>query len=294
MLSILIPIYNHDSSKLIDKLIELCKKEKIAYQILLFDDASKDKWKIIHKKYDELFGISYVELSENIGRSRIRNKLGFNAMHDNLLFLDCDSKLISQKFIKNYLPHLNKNKVIYGGRRYKKKAPKAASKKLHWLYGSKKEALPVKQRAKKPYLRFQTNNFLIPREIFLDIKFNEDLTQYGHEDTLFAQDLKAKNIPIQHIDNPIEHSGLEKNTVFLKKNIKAIENLVQLKKNEVQIETSLTKTYKFLKDYDLLKLFNWIYKKREKSIEQNLLSPKPSLSKLNWYKLYSYTKLIEN
>ncbi|MBK9012976.1 MAG: hypothetical protein IPM82_02230 [Saprospiraceae bacterium] len=62
-----------------------------------------------------------------------------------------------------------------------------------------------------------TNNFLIPRQLFLEIQFDETLRQYGHEDTLFGMELARRQVPIVHIDNPLEHIGLEPVDVFLRK-----------------------------------------------------------------------------
>ena len=85
MLSILIPIYNHDVRKLVVALAEQCQKCRIRYQILCFDDGSKERYKKINRQLETIYGVSYLEFEHNMGRARIRNKLGFNAMYDQLL-----------------------------------------------------------------------------------------------------------------------------------------------------------------------------------------------------------------
>jgi hypothetical protein len=47
--------------------------------------------------------------------------------------------------------------------------------------------------------------------------FSEDLKTYGHEDTLLGYDLFRNGIEIFHIDNPVEHTGLEDSSVLLRK-----------------------------------------------------------------------------
>ena len=80
---------------------------------------------------------------------------------------------------------------------------------FHWKYGSLREQSSVEQRNLKPYHSFMTNNFLIPKSIFLAIRFEEALTQYGHEDTLFGMELQRRGVPIVHLANPLRHGGLE-------------------------------------------------------------------------------------
>mgnify|MGYP000465830659 CR=1 FL=1 len=73
---------------------------------------------------------------------------------------------------------------------------------------------------------------LISKSLFQQLKFNESISEYGHEDTLFGIELQTKNIPINHILNPVVHLGLENEAIFLNKQEKAIQNLVLLLKQE--------------------------------------------------------------
>ena len=110
MLSILIPVFNNKVVKLVKELHDQCVRAKIKFEILVFDDGSREKIKQENKALNGIFGVNYLELSENIGRSRIRNKLAKTAGFPYLLYLDADSKINSRKFIKNYI--LKKNYII--------------------------------------------------------------------------------------------------------------------------------------------------------------------------------------
>jgi len=291
MLSILIPIYNQKVTKLVTELHTQCNKAKIDFEIILFDDYSKQLYRDDNRKLAGLFNVSYLEMSENYGRSKIRNMLGKNARYEKLLFLDCDSKLNSKKFVKKYVEVMDTHHVIYGGRIYPKKAPKAKTKILHWKYGLKREAKQSKKRIKQPYLSFQSNNFLIDQDLFLQHKFDNTLNQYGYEDLVLATQLKNANIKIHHIDNPIKHAGLEKTKVFLDKQKMAIDNLISLRSSDKIMYTKLYRAYDKLKRRKLISFFLKAYSFMEKKIETNLSSDIPNLLYLDLWKLnYLITK----
>lgn len=291
MLSILIPIYNYKVVKLVKALKKQCDKAKIKYEILCLDDGSKSKIKYENSVLSSYFGINYTELSENLGRARIRNWLAKIAAFDNLLFLDCDSKVIKKDFISNYLKYINDFEVIAGGRIYSPKSPRAKSKKLHWLYGSKRESKNAKNRQKNIINYFHSNNFLVKREIVIKYPFDEKIDGYGYEDILWAKHLFEKGISINHINNEIEHLGLEKKDVFLKKTKKSIENLKKINAENTKIQTRLMSLLATLQKYRLEKLVLSYCKKNKLKIERNLLSDNPNLYYLDLYKIICYCDL---
>ena len=95
------------------------------------------------------------------------------------------------------------------------------------MEGTKKAA----ERNKHPHASFSTFNVLIERSVFSKIRFNEELKQYGYEDTLLGYQLKKAGINILHIDNGLIHEGLESNRDFLTKTKLGIENLSKLYDN---------------------------------------------------------------
>lgn len=289
MISILIPIYNFNVTALVQKLVDQCSKAKIHFEIICFDDGSSPKFKALNQPILNLMGVNYVELSENYGRSKIRNKLAKVAQYDYLLFLDCDSKIKYANFIKNYIKEIKREAdVTYGGRYYKKGKPRAKSKVLHWKYGSIREALSINKRLKKPYLCFLSNNFLIHRELFLQILFDESIQGYGYEDLVFARVLEYNEIEVRHIHNPTEHIDLIKTDHFLAKAETATENLKNLIKQGKIKETKLSKTAVRLENFRLKKLFLKWFKNNTDKIMSNLRSDNPNLRYLDAYKLFLF------
>ncbi len=292
MLSILIPIYNYDVTKLVTKLSKQCQRAKIQFEIICFDDGSRPNIKAKNATLRALFRVNYVEMSENLGRSKIRNWLTKAASFEHLLFMDCDSKVPGANYIKNYIAVIGKHDVVYGGRSYQKKAPASQKKHLHWKYGTYREALSAKKRKKAPYLNFMSNNFMMKRSIAEANKLDESLTQYGYEDTLFALQLKAQGIQITHIDNPLEHKGLETNKVFLKKVHLATENLVRLYRSGDIRSTRLIDFHHRLKFWKILPFVLRYFEKNEDNIRRKLQEKNPDLKNLQLYKLYHFNQLL--
>ena len=287
MLSILIPIYNFESVDLVRQICNQCEISGITFEVIALDDCSGDYFKKINIQVKLIPQCIYEELNENIGRSKIRNLLVTKAKYQNLLFLDCDSEIMSANFIYNYKKYFNSDKVIYGGRNYQANPPKNYNLYLRWLYGVKRETIPVNKRKKHPYIYFLSNNFLVPKKYFEEIKFDETLVGYGHEDTLFSFRLKNKNIQIEHIDNPLCHVGLETNLDFLLKTEEGLKNLVIVNKKmpEYSNEIRIIKIVNFLTKINLAHSTRKAIKLFEKIITKNLLSTHPSLFLFDIFKL---------
>ncbi len=230
MLSICIPIYNFDVTELVDMLSSQLKNIEETADIVLIDDCSELHYKQVNQKVRQLH--KYIELEQNIGRAKIRNLFLKYTTADYLLFLDCDSKIVTNNFIQNYIDSINKNKnvaLFCGGRNYSEVTPKK-EKMLSWVYGIKRESKPYKERQQNPYLSFMTNNFMVKRTVLSSIPFDERLTKYGHEDTLFGHYLKQHSMEISHIENPVLNGDIEENEEYLRKTKLAIENLVVILK----------------------------------------------------------------
>jgi len=285
MLSILIPVFNFEIKKLVTDLDHQCRECGILYEILCKDDGSESVFKNSNRKLSRLKNVVYTENEQNMGRSAIRNRLALEAAHPYLFFLDCDSGIDHQFHIRNYISLLDPQKVLYGGRIYQSERPEESELILHWHYGKIREQKNASERIEKPYHSFMSNNFLIPKELFLSILFDESLTQYGHEDTLFGLDLQKKKIEILHIDNPLIHIGLENNKVFISKTKTALYNLIQINTRTSVLETKLLKYHRFLKRFYLLSLFQLFYRIFQGPILHNLLSSNPNLFLFDLFKI---------
>ena len=292
MLSILIPVYNFDIRNLVKELNFQCLDCGISYEIICLDDGSFDQYKNINREIKKIKNVTYEELANNLGRSKIRNVLGKRAAYDFLIFMDCDSQVINKNYISNYINHLKtanhpneKKSLLYGGRCYHPTPPVNPNHLFHWTFGIHREQSTPNQRNQKPYHSFMTNNFLVPKEIFLDIQFDESLTQYGHEDTLFGLELKNRNVSIIHLDNPLLHNGLEETEVFVGKSKKAIQNLFVLKQKGTAIETRLLQYFIKTQELKLVWLIKFIFQIVEKQLVKNFKSKNPNLKLFDFYKL---------
>lgn len=296
MLSICIPIYNFDVNPLLESLVSQRDNIEGEYEIILIDDCSTEKFKKLNKISCEKF--KYIELDKNIGRSKIRNLFLNYAKYENLLFLDCDSYLISNDFLKNYLEYCQENSysVIFGGRVYPESCP-SKNQILSWKYGINIESKIAIERMKTPNKSFMTNNFLIKKSILTAIKFDESLLKYGHEDTLFGFQLHLNSIEIKHIENPVLNGDIETNEVYLKKTQEGIKNLIS-------ILNSVAEKPKFIENVSVLK-FYFTLKKRyliffvriafflfNKAIEFLLKKGFVNLKLFSFYKLGYLTRII--
>ena len=289
MLSILIPTYNYNVYPLVKILKEQCDLENIVYDISVYDDCS-NKIEAANNKINSLKNCSYKYLEKNIGRSAIRNLLAREATYEILLFLDADTLPKKKNFINKYINSLKNNtEIIYGGIEYQKSKPDK-KELLRWVYGKKREALTVSERTKNKYLRFLTLNFIIKKSVFSKIHFNEEILNYGHEDTLFALEAKKNNIKILHIDNIVLHLGLENSRKFLKKSKYAIDVLKELINNGFisPKQITLSKYANSIIQLGLRKIFLVTYNIFNKLVEKNLLSNNPSLFIFDIYRLAYY------
>ena len=255
MLSICIPIYNFDVTTLVQSLIKEKSQLNDIVEILLIDDGST-----IHKEKNKELArtCSYIELHTNIGRSKIRNLFTSYAKQPYLLFLDCDSLLTSPNFIANYLIEIKKGVLICcGGRIYPKQCP-SIHQRLSWKYGIISESKPAAVRSQNPNSSFMTNNFIIQKALFNTIKFDERLTEYGHEDTLFGYELKKNQLSIVHIQNPILNGALETNENFTRKTEVGIQNLVLIL-NFIDDDLTFYKDIHLLRTYLKVKPFRSVF-----------------------------------
>lgn len=293
MLSILIPTYNYNVFPLVQKLWEQCREQQIEFEILCQDDGSQSVHNIDNNEILTLEYCHFFINEENIGRGKNINSLYKKSKYEWLLILDCDVMPISDRFIANYLNSIKNPEVqvCYGGITYSKERPEN-NYTLRWEYGSKRESLSAEKRLKKPYQSSLTSNLLISRAVFKENRFSAIITKYGFEDLVFFYDLKIKNIPIFHIDNPAMHINLDSSKVFLKKTKIAIENLDFLTNFEmVKGENRLLMQFAKVEKYGLTKTISKLFSYFKQDMEINLLSDKPSMTVFDMYRLGYFSKL---
>ena len=288
------PVYNFNVVDLINTILYQGRKSEKPFEIICIDDGSNKETLKLNSEISSNKSVNYQILKRNIGRSKIRNLFLKISNYENLLFIDCDCSIQNGNFLEKYFEQLN-NSVVYGGRKHHNKPPKNKNKKLRWLYGIKKEDQNFNYRVENPYHSFRSNNFLIKKEILSQIRFNENIKTYGHEDTLLSIELKKNKIDIYQINNPIYHDGIEDNSVFLEKTKSAIKNLVMLERSELDISSvKLIKTYNLINKLKLMWLIFSFSKTISKLLERQLLSSRPSLRIFDLYKLIYFLREKQN
>ncbi|MCL1939004.1 MAG: glycosyltransferase [Candidatus Azobacteroides sp.] len=287
--SICIPIYNWDVRKLILELHRQASLTNCLFEILLIDDCSAS-FKEENRQLQQLTQLSYIELKENIGRSRIRNLLAKTAQYPYLIFMDCDTEINNPSYLQNYLNEIPAD-VVVGNCQYTSVPPERVYL-LRWRYGICREQRNASQRNKQPNKSFSAFNFMIQKKIFDRIQFDENLSSYGHEDTLFGWKLKKQNIRICHIDNPLIHSALDNSKDFIEKTENSVKNLwliyqtiSESEKNEFAQDNDLLKYSLWMQKRGLSDFISLIFKIFRYPLYKNLLSKHPQMFFFDLYKL---------
>lgn len=289
MLSFCIPIYNYDVTELVSTLHNQAVSMNILFEIVLLDDASSFEYRKINSLIN-LPNVRYIQLNENIGRSKIRNQLAKEAIYPYLVFMDCDSTLFANNYVKNYISCLKPGIVCSGGCTYYKEKPEKEYY-LRWKFGVERESAYSAKRKLSPNYGFSSYNFLIDKNVFLKVQFEETLKGYGHEDTLFGIQLSIQGVTIEHIDNPLIHLGLESADIFLNKtensirNLQKINHILQSKYPEYYNHSNLLKTKKRIDKFRMSFFIKQFFRISKSLLKKNLLGKNPSLFLFDIYKI---------
>ncbi|WP_338645838.1 glycosyltransferase family 2 protein [Flavobacterium sp. KS-LB2] len=286
MLSILVPIYNYNVYPLVVALHKQCTDCEIAFEILCQDDASNSSVNALNEKVNALSNCSFISLKENVAHRENRNSLANQAKFDYLLFIDGDSIIIHEHYIKKYINNLLDFDVIYGGRLHPEKCP-SNNQKLRWKYGKYIEDKSAANRKKKPYQSLLFNNTVIKKNCFNKVKFDKNIKKYGHDDTQLSYQLSLLKSKVNHIENPVEHGDIDTNLVYLNKTKESLENLISLYEEEkIDVKfVRLIQLYHFLKKTKTTFIISKIHSIFEKYVVQNLTGNHPNLFLFNWYRV---------
>jgi glycosyltransferase involved in cell wall biosynthesis len=297
MLSINIPVYNFEIVNLVKQLVLQADALDIDYEIRVYDDGSDEIFKSLNRNVKNLSNVVYVELETNLGRSAIRNKMGLESEFEYLLFIDADSAVVKPDYLQTFISNSKAGLVLCGGTAYGTTKPVANEKLLRWTYGHKREAVSAKMRNQSKGFIITSNNFLIPKVVFQQVHFRENIKKYGHEDTLLGYDLYTNNFEIFHIQNPVEHTGLESAQLFLSKTKSALKNLKLICDTLLSNETDFINQVNFTRKYKMItmlfpvRFFQWIFSRYEEKMEKNLKGRHPNLFLFDLYKLSYFSTL---
>jgi hypothetical protein len=286
MLSILIPIYNCNVFPLVFELHKQCLECKIDFEILCQDDASNSNLNIENKKINGLRNCSFIENETNLAHRGNRNLLADSAKFKYLLFIDGDSNVIKNNYIRHFIDCMKDFDVTYGGRLHPAMCP-SDSQKLRWKYGKFMEDKSVENRIKSPYQSLLFNNTVIKKSCFNKVKFDEKMKKYGHDDTQLSFELSLLKVRVNHIENPVEHGDIDSNTDFSKKMKGSLENLFDLyKEKKIDVKyVKLIRLFTYLEKTKLSIIVSKLYLIFEKIIFKNLDSKNPKLWVFNFFRV---------
>ncbi|MBQ9525068.1 MAG: glycosyltransferase family 2 protein [Bacteroidaceae bacterium] len=289
-LSILIPTFNQDCTQLVHDLLEQLPQDA---EIIVADDGSTAaSVRENNATIAKLPQCRFWQAKMNLGRAKIRNLLAEMAKGEWILFIDSDAQVRSKDFIASYLKETDGRQVICGGTGNFDTCPspdKALRYKYEVLAERKK---PLKLRRRKPYAQFSTFNFMILRDLFMQIRFCNEICDYGHEDTLFGLALKDRKIPVLHIDNKLIHTGLEPTPAYLRKIKTSLFTLSRLDE-KIQRRINISAIALFIKKCHLKGFATWLFNISSPRLKKNLLGSNPSLLLFKLYKLGFFCKIME-
>jgi glycosyltransferase involved in cell wall biosynthesis len=268
-------------------------------EIIIGDDGSTAENRVKYKSL-ESEGVRVIVSEKNIGRAAIRNRLALEAKGDYLLFIDSDAMIpaTAEAYLQKWIGAMKSERVISGGILYHESPPGDPDKILRWRYGIRKEQRKASERNKRAYASITTYNFLIDRDIFSKLRYNEELRQYGHEDTLLSYQLKKAGIGILHIDNGLIHEGLETNHEFLEKTKLGLENLSRLY-DRVTDKKTFSSSVGMLRIYNLIRFFRIrlilvaVFIRFRERMELRIDSSDPPLWLFSFYKVCMFCAFRE-
>lgn len=288
MLSILIPCYNYSSYNLVKTLYNQCIDLKIAFEILVSEDAGK-RYLEVNQKINALKNCQYLINQTNLGRAGNINRLLKIARYNLKLVLDCDVIPQHNNFIKTYIDIAENHYdlVCFGGIAYDQNDK--LKDNLRYNYGIKREAKPAFLRQNKPFKYLLTSNLLLKN---CDQIFDERIQTYGYEDLVFANELEQRNINILHIDNFVFHISLEDNNTYLRKTQIATKNLINMEKQNIlpKSQTKMSKLYHQIKVFHLVGVLDILYNIFNKKIAKRLIKKGCPIWIYDLYKLLYFSK----
>ena len=232
--------------------------------------------------WETQYSLRYLHHPNGLGRSNNRNTIAKASTGKYLLFLDADALPVHpNRFLIAYCTAINGAEVVVGGTAYQ-----LNRSSLRYAIGQRKEAIPANKRAVRPHANFSAFNFAISRTTFLKYPFDESLKEYGHEDTLFGQELRYACKIITHIDNPAYHLDGDSDAEFLDKTDLAVDNLAALiREGKIDEEVRLFAVYRKLQRTGIVHLVRILRILFADSIRALLIGGVKSVLLFDLYKL---------
>ena len=286
MLSVLIPTYECTCYKLVEDIHAQLDASMEDYEVIVFEDGGHNQVShIANLKINELSNCRYERRADNVGRSAVRNRLADEARGEWLLFIDADAMVVREDFILRYIIAANEgHPLVCGGITHRETAP-APNCVLRWKYDRDYEL-----RVGLVSINLSTFNFLIKRDVFLSVRFDETLTTYGWEDVILGLRLQEKGVTVYSINNPLLHDDTEESGRFLEK---TEESLCTHHTHAALLEphTRLGQTAMRLRKNHAAWVVRCSFFFLRPLVRRNLLGKNPNLKLFAYYKLAYYLSL---
>lgn len=292
MFSLLIPTYNFDCLKLIEDVYAQCvalqgKCADFDFEIVVVDDGSPNH-EIVDKLKRGVEALSskqvrLIPLPVNRGYAAVRNILLNEARGEWVLFMDSDAEVVRQDFVETYWQNRNLADVVIGGIVHPRTIKQGYELRLVYEQ-SVEHKRTVEWRNRHPYSFFSAFNLLARRAGLQKFGFDERCNEYGYEDALMAVSLKAAGVSIEHIDNPLLHTGIDRSDVFLRKTETAMRTLSRLPE-ELRQQIGVAKWAERANRFAAKHLILFMFRGCKERIRKQLLGTKPSMFLFQFYKL---------
>lgn len=282
-LSILIPVYNADVVAQVVSLRRQCMAIRwLAWEIVVADDGSTDGIAARNERIGRMLGCRMLWRGRNYGRSSTRNYLARMAKYDTLLYIDSGLKP-SSNFVAGYAACIGRAPVVCGTVGVDKASVDPSS--LRCLVELRaRRRFTAERCGKRPYKNFHTTAFMASRSVMLANPMREDITTYGHEDTLFGKRLEEQGVGVMHAGIPVLFTRFEGNARYLEKTREAIATLFAYR-HELEGYSSLLRLAGVLRRCRMLWAPHIVWKCCGRAIERRLEGQRPSLMLFDVYRV---------
>lgn len=299
MISFLIPNYNYVCVDLVRDLArqgeQLRAEQPVAFdfEVVVADDASPRRETVeANRAINALPRCRYVERTQNVGRAHLCNWLIEEAKFDCIVIIDSDAAVCTPDFVRRYWEESDTADVVCGTLRNPEGGePRGCELRYRYEQHGMKHRRAALSNEANAYWQLSTFNLLLHRSALGTLRFDERCREYGYEDALLGLELERRGISLRHLDNPLVHTGIDRNASFLQKTETALRTL-SLLEGPMQERAQVARTERRLRALRLDGVACALFRLASGLLRRHLCGHHPSLLLFNLYKLGFYTTLM--